>query len=337
MNSLLARWSLPVLFFGWFAVSIFDWGARHAVFSGDVGACTNEGAGACWTFVVNQLDFLMFGFYPTDQYYRCIIVMLLHAAALMAMLNVKSIRTSLLRSYFALFIAFVLSVIILRGDGFFLEVVPSRLWTGFTLTLVLGSGCITLGLAVGIVLALCRTFGGTLISTLSTMLIELLRSLPGIVTMFGVVVLSPYFLPEVIGESIFSRVMFGFVLFAAAYYAEAIRGALITFDEGQIAAAHSLGLKTRTIYLQIVVPQAVSISFPSLMNVNLMVYRDTVLVLALGYYELLGAANASLGSHEWRGFAIEAFIFVYLVFLVSCSLIAWAGQTIEQNLYLRKV
>jgi general L-amino acid transport system permease protein len=94
-------------------------------------------------------------------------------------------------------------------------------------------------------------------------------------------------------------------------------------------------MKRVTVYTEIILPQVIVLSFPALMNVSLMVFKDTVLVLALGYYELLGAANASINSQEWRGFAVEMFVFVYLIFWFACSLISRAGRAVEGDLYIR--
>lgn len=313
---------------------LFQWAFRDAAWSGDGDHC-KAAAGACWLFVRDRFAFLMAGFYPPEEYARPLAVILVHAGVIVGIAASRYLRERLLAAYLAILGAFAISVYLLAGDGVFLEVVPSRLWTGFALTLTIASGGVSLGMALGLLLAFCRTYAGSLLSAASTAVIETLRALPIIVTMFIVVVVAPYVLPTSVGESMFLRVMFGFVLGVAAFYAEAVRGALETIDGGQVEAARSLGLKRLSIYTRVILPQVVALSFPALMNVNLMVVKDTVLILALGYYELLGAGNALLNTSEWRSYVLEMFIVIYLIFWLVCWLIAYAGRAVEGSLYLR--
>ncbi|MBP1847606.1 ABC-type amino acid transport system permease subunit [Rhizobium petrolearium] len=97
-------------------------------------------------------------------------------------------------------------------------------------------------------------------------------------------------------------------------------------------AAQLPDLKRLSIHCRIILPQVVILSFPALMNINLMVFKDTVLILTYGYYELLGAANASVNTQEWSSFAMEMFLVVYLVFLGSGMLISSVGRRIEESL-----
>ncbi|WP_448955255.1 amino acid ABC transporter permease [Labrys neptuniae] len=315
---------------------IWRWAFVDAVWSGDAQRC-RDASGACWSFVRQRLNFLFFGFYPPEFYGRSLAVVGIGAATVLAVTYVKHLRSRLSLVYFSILLAFVLSVCLLKGDGVLLADVPSRLWTGFTLTVTIALGGVALGLALGIVLALGRNFGGVLVATTCTLIIEMLRALPSVVTMFMIVVISPYLLPPVLGESMFLRIICGFVLVAGAFYAEALRGALLTLGKGQAEAAQSLGMKRFTLYFEIILPQVVALSFPAVMNVSLMVFKDTVLILALGYYELLGAANASINTQEWRGFAIEMFVFIYIVFWLCCSLVSRAGRAVENSLYIRIV
>lgn len=313
---------------------LFRWAIVDAVWSGDAGHC-RAAAGACWAFIRMRLNFLLFGFYPPEEFMRPVAAILINGAAILAVICSAYVRARLSLVFSAILLAFAVSVVVLSGDGLVLAPVPSRLWTGFTLTVIIASGGVTLGLALGIVLAFGRNYGGLFVSTSCTAIIETLRALPSVVTMFIVVVLTPYILPAALGDSTFLRIMSGFVLVAGAFYAEAVRGAMLTLNKGQMEAAQSLGMKRFTSYAEIVLPQVIALSFPALMNVSLMVFKDTVLVLALGYYEVLGAANASINTQEWRGFAVEMFVVVYLIFWGACSLIARAGSAVEGSLYHR--
>ncbi|TIS68560.1 ABC transporter permease subunit [Mesorhizobium sp.] len=342
MNAML---SLPSLRSGWIVwavvaaacvaagLPVLQWTFLEAIWSGDPAQC-RAAAGACWSFIRDRFMFLMAGFYPPEEYARPLAVVVIHAVVVLAIAASETLKRRLFLAYLAILSAFAASVYLLAGDGLILEPVPSRLWTGFALTLTVASGGIALGMALGLLLAFGRAYAGRYLSAACTAVIETLRALPIIVTMFVVVVLAPYALPASIGESTILRIMFGFVLGVAAFYAEAVRGALETIEAGQAEAARSLGMKRLTIFARVILPQVVALSFPALMNVNLMVVKDTVLILALGYYELLGAGNAVLNTAEWRSYVLEMFVVIYLVFWLVCWLISYAGRAVEANLYL---
>jgi amine acid ABC transporter, permease protein, 3-TM region, His/Glu/Gln/Arg/opine family len=309
----------------------FRWAILDASWSGDAETC-RVASGACWVSVGLRLDFLVFGFYPIELRWRPISGVLLQTLALFAIWAVPAIRRRLLRIYLMMLATFIVSVWLMGGDGILLAPVSSRLWTGFSLTLLLAFGGFVLALPLGILLAFGRRFGNSYVSAICVAYIEIMRALPAVVTIFAILVTTPYLLPKAIGENMFLRVLLGFTLAMSAFYAEVFRGALQTFSNGQTEAAQSLGLKWMNVYGRIVLPQVVIKSFPALMNINLMVFKDTVLVLTFGYYELLGAAHASINTQEWSSFAIEMFLFVYLVFFVSGTLISGVGRRIEQSL-----
>jgi general L-amino acid transport system permease protein len=316
------------------AIPLFQWAVLDAKWSGSAEDCRAV-VGACWASVGLRLDFLFYGFYPAEEHFRPLATILIALAAILVVIFVRSVRKRLSRIYLTILITFVASVLLLKGDGVLLANVPSRLWTGFTLTVTVAFGGIALALPLGIALAFGRNYGGTFVSATCTTVIETLRALPSVVTIFIVMVVAPYVLPPALGESMFLRIMVGFVLVMSAFYAEALRGALLSFSTGQVEAAQSLGLKGARVYGEVVLPQVIALSFPALMNITLMVFKDTVLILAFGYYELLGAANASINTQEWSGFAVEMFIFIYIVFFISCSMISYVGRVVEQGLYSR--
>ncbi|MET3660054.1 ABC transporter permease subunit [Aquamicrobium ahrensii] len=308
----------------------FRWALLDASWSGDAETC-RAGAGACWASVRLRLEFLIYGFYPAELRWRPFTGLIIQGLALLAIWALPGIHQRLSRSYCVVLAAFVASFWLLAGDGLLLTDVPSRLWTGFSLTVLLAFGGFVLAFPLGVLLAFGRRFGNDYVVALCGCYIEVMRALPSVVTMFAILVIAPYLLPSVIGENIFLRILLGFVLAMSAFYAEALRGALLTLDKGQIEAAQSLGLRRFSIHCRIILPQVVILSFPALMNINLMVFKDTVLILTYGYYELLGAANASVNTQEWSSFAMEMFLVVYLVFLGAGMLISVVGRRIEES------
>lgn len=312
-------------------VPLSFWAFLDARWSGDAESCRAV-SGACWASVGLRLGFLTFGFYPPEAVWRPLTALLLSGFAMALIVFCPPVRRSLRRIYATILLAFLASIYLLSGDGILIDPVPSRLWTGFSLTVTLAFGGFALALPTGILLAFGRHFGNSFVSATCTTVIEALRALPAVVTMFAVIVVAPYVLPEAFGESVFLRILTGFTLVMSAFYAEALRGALMTFGKGQIEAAQSLGLKRGTIHTVVILPQVITLSFPALMNLNLMVFKDTVLILTFGYYELLGAANASINTQEWSSFAMEMFFFVYIIFFLSGALISKCGSVVELEL-----
>lgn len=211
--------------------------------------------------------FLIYGFYPPELRWRPYSGLMIQGLALISIWGLPGIRRRLLRSYLVVLVAFMLSFWLLSGDGVLLSVVPSRLWTGFSLTILLAFGGFILALPMGILLAVGRRFGNDCIAALCGCYIEVMRGLPSVVTTFAILVIAPYLLPTAIDENVFLRILLGFILAMSAFYAEALRGALLTFDGRQIEAAQSLGLKYLIIHCRLIPPQVVILSFPALMNI----------------------------------------------------------------------
>src|SRR5882757_5624892 len=148
--------------------------------------------------------------------------------------------------------------------------------------------------------------------------IELIRGVPLITVLFMASVMLPLFLPEGVTIDKLLRAQVAFILFAAAYLAEVIRGGLQAIPKGQIEAAYSLGLSYARRTRLIVLPQALSMVIPPLVNNFIGAFKNTSLVIIIGLFDLLGTANAALADPNWQGFAPEAYVFTAAIYFCFC-------------------
>ena len=115
--------------------------------------------------------------------------------------------------------------------------------------------------------------------------------------------------------------------------AEVIRGGLQAIPKGQVEAARSLGFGYWIIMGRIVLPQALQIVLPAMVNLIIGALKGTSLVVIVAMMDLLGAAQASLADPKWIGFYVEAYVFVAAIYAVLCGSISWYGRRIENQLH----
>ena len=119
------------------------------------------------------------------------------------------------------------------------------------------------------------------------------------------------------------------ILFAAAYLAEVVRGGLQSVPRHQQESADALGMtywnKTRLVVL----PQALRMSIPPLVNTFIGFFKDTSLVLIIGLFDLLSTIKVSLQDPAWSGYGVEAYLFVSAVYFIFCSAMSRYSQGLE--------
>ena len=223
---------------------------------------------------------------------------------------------------------------LLRGfsDLGFLSLVETNKWGGLLLTLVLALTGILLSFPLGVLLALGRRSKLPIISTLSTLYIEVVRGVPFITVLFMAQVLLPIFLPPDVRVPGLLRAIVGFTLFSAAYLAENVRGGLQAIPNGQGEAARAVGLNTfQELYL-IILPQALRIVIPPLVNQFTGLFKDTTLVSIVGLLDLLFVARSILAQPGYLQAQKEVYTFVALVFFVLCFALSVSSTKLEQRL-----
>ncbi|MDP6175851.1 MAG: amino acid ABC transporter permease, partial [Rhodospirillales bacterium] len=184
---------------------------------------------------------------------------------------------------------------------------------------------------LAVLLALARRSKLPALSTLSVAYIELVRGVPLISVLFMASVMFPLFLPEGVTVDKLLRAQTGIILFAAAYLAEAIRGGLQAIPQGQYEAADALGLGYWRKTLLIILPQALRIAIPPIVNTFISTFKDTSLVVIIGLFDLLGAMRAGLNDAAWRTFYVEGYIFAGLIYFCFCFFMSKYAQHLERN------
>ena len=223
------------------------------------------------------------------------------------------------------------------SDGFSeflaLENIPSRDMGGFMLNIMLGTVCVALSLPIGILLALGRQSNMPIIKIICVFFIEFIRGVPLITLLFVANVVLAYFLPPGTTFDLILRVIIMITLFSSAYIAEVIRGGLAALPSGQYEAADSLGLDYVRSMRLVILPQALKISIPGIVNVSVGLFKDTTLVSVISMFDLVGMIRGPiLASTEWNGVYWELFGFASVLFFIICYGISQYSQWLERQL-----
>jgi len=306
------------------------WGITNASITGSTPtACTGDGA--CWTFIRLRLGQFFFGHYPLEQRWRIAVVAVLLAGFATPVLR-DHVRHRWLWVLLLLTVFPALAAILLAGGVLGLPYVDTNLWGGLMLNVVISFVTVAGSLPIGIVLALGRRSGLPIIRLLSVGFIELWRGVPLLTVLFMSAVMVPLFLPNGVNLDRLIRAMAALVLFNSAYMAEIVRGGLQAVPLGQYEAAGSLGLSWWKVQGFIVLPQALRMVVPGIINTVVDLFKDTTLVTIIGLFDLLGAVNQALKDPAWLGHAKEGFAFASLVFFVCCWVMSKYGRNFERRL-----
>ena len=214
-----------------------------------------------------------------------------------------------------------------------IQQVESRQIGGFMLNLILGTVCVSLSIPIGIALALGRQSSLPIIKWICVVFIEFIRGVPLITLLFVANVVLAYFLPPGSNFDLIIRVIIMITAFASAYIAEVIRGGLAALPRGQYEAADSLGLDYAQAMRLIILPQALKISIPGIVNVAVGLFKDTTLVSIISMFDLVGMIRGPvLASTEWNGVYWELWAFAVALFFVVCFGISKYSQWLERQL-----
>ena len=190
----------------------------------------------------------------------------------------------------------------------------------------------SLSVPLGIALALGRQSNLLIIKAASVAFIEVIRGVPLIVWLFTASLLLNYFLPPGTNFDLMLRVIIMVTLFSAAYIAEVVRGGLAALPKGQYEGGDSLGLDYWQSMRLIILPQALKISIPGIVNTFIGLFKDTTLVLFISILDPLGLAGAIRASTDWNGIYWELFVFIGLMFFVMCYSMGRYSLWLEKKL-----
>ncbi len=335
---------LALLALAWAVPHILNWLFFGAVWTGaDRTACltVEQGgelpagwSGACWPFVASRFGQFMFGRYPLDERWRVIlagvIFIVLLAPLLIPRAPYKRLNAILFFGVFP-FVAFFLLV----GGAFGLRYVETPMWGGLMVTLVISYVGIVVSLPLGILLAMGRRSRMPIVKLLSVIFIEAVRGVPLVTVLFMASFMLPLFVPPGVSFDKLLRALIGVALFASAYMAEVVRGGLQAIPKGQYEGADSLGLGYWQKMGFIVMPQALKLVIPGIVNTFIGMFKDTTLVLIISMFDLLGVVKQNIsGDPTWATpqTAKTGYIFAAAIFWVFCFGMSRYSQYMERRL-----
>ena len=321
--------TIAILWLAWKLVPPFvDWALISAVWHASAAATCREAHGACWAFIGEKHRFMLFGTYPFEQHWRPALA----TAVLMSLWVFSSLKRFWNWWLPVIWTGGLCVIAVLMWGGFFgLAYVENERWGGLILTLILASFGIALAFPLSVLLALGRRSEMPVLRAACIGYIELIRGVPLISVLFMASVMLPLFLPAGLTIDKLLRAQLALILFAAAYLAEVVRGGLQAIPRHQYEAAEALGLSYRQRTLHVILPQALRVSIPPLVNTFIGLFKDTSLVLIIGLFDLLSTIKVSLQDPAWSGFGIEAYLFAAMVYFVFCHAMSRYSQGLEQG------
>jgi general L-amino acid transport system permease protein len=306
---------------------VIRWGLVDAIWRAPNGAACH-GAGACWAFIGEKLRFILFGFFPAGETWRPALVVVIFILMIVAACN----RRSWGRPLLLLWLVGLCAVFgLMRGGAFGLAKVDTAMWSGLPLTLILAVVGMILGFPLGVLLALGRRSRLPAVRAICVGYIELVRGVPLITVLFMASLMLPLFLPAGVTIDKLIRAQVAFILFAGAYLAEVVRGGLQALPKGQVEAADALGLSYWQRTRLIVLPQALVMVIPPLVNTFIGMFKDTTLVIIISLFDLLGTADAALTDVNWQGFYIEDYVFIAVIYWCFCFFMSRYSQLLERE------
>ncbi len=294
--------------------------------------CRGEGKGACWAYIINRFDQVMYGFYPAVERWRPNVVGILLILLAIPLFIEKTPKKGWLAG-FILLIFPIIAYFLIRGGSFGLVPVDTNKWGGLMLTLIISFAGIVTALPLGVILALGRRSSMPIVKSFSIIFIEFWRGVPLITVLFMASVMLPLFLPDGTNFDKLARAMIGITLFQAAYIAEVVRGGLQAIPKGQYEAAAAMGLSYWKSMSLVVLPQALKLVIPGLVNTFIALFKDTTLVLIIGLFDVLAIVEKVLSADAaWLGFHTEGLVFSAFVFWIFCFSMSRYSMSLERKL-----
>ncbi len=346
-------WARTNLFGGWlstavtlalgyiiirFAISFIDWAFIHAVWSVpadangqlDPSACREaKGEGACWAMVGDKWRFILFGRYPYDEQWRPGIVIALFLGLYAISANKRFWRIELAYIWVAVL---TLIGVLMWGGVLGLTYVPQDSWGGLPITLILSTFGLAFAFPLAVLVALGRRSTALpAVKALCVLYVELIRGVPLITVLFMASVMFPLFMPDGFNPDKLLRAQVAVILFAGAYLAEVVRGGLQALPKGQAEAADALGLSYWKKTGLIVLPQALRLVIPPLVNTFIGFFKDTSLVLIIGIFDLLTSGKVAITEPIWQAYSTELYIVLALIYFCFCFVMARYSRGLEQE------
>ena len=231
--------------------------------------------------------------------------------------------------WFVLLTAFINLVVVIASW----ESITERVNQYMASFLILSGIGIVFSLPLGVLLALGRRSDLPVVHMLCVVMIEFVRGVPLITILFMANVMLPFFLPPGVEFNVLLRVLLGVTIFAAAYMAEVVRGGLQALPKGQYEGAMAMGLGYWQMMRLIILPQALRIAIPGIVNNFISLTQDTTLVAIVGLYDFLNIVRAGSRDTNWLGTEIEGYVFCALVYWIFCFAMSRYSMHLERKLH----
>ena len=324
---LLLAWAIPEIVKFLFIDAVWTGSDREACLE----FVQHRAIGACWPFVWERLPYFIYGSYPISERWRVDVFFVMLAIGIVWLLWLNAPRRDLGAIYFFLILP-VTSFILLAGwSAIGLRPVDTVLWGGVLVTIVVAAVGIVCSLPLGILLALGRRSRMPTVRLLSVIFIEFVRGVPLVTVLFMASVMLPLFIPEQWSPDKLVRALVGIALFASAYMAEVVRAGLQAIPKGQYEGAMAVGLRYAQMMRLVVLPQALKVTIPNIVNTYIGLFKDTTLVFIVGIFDLLRTIEVARIDPKWAtpvtsttGYAVAAIF--YLVFCYGMSRYARAME-----------
>jgi general L-amino acid transport system permease protein len=290
--------------------------------------------GACWAFVRERINFFVYGFYPIDLRWRVDVFFAALAFGIGWLTWLDAPRRGLGAVYFFIVLP-LLSFILLHGmPALGLPLVETAKWGGVLVTVVVASVGIVASLPLGVLLALGRRSEMPAVRLFSIIFIEFVRGVPLITVLFMASVMLPLFVPETWSPDKLLRALVGVALFSAAYMAEVVRAGLQAIPRGQFEAAMAVGLSYWQAMRLVILPQALKVTLPNILNSAVGLFKDTTLVFIVGIFDLLKTVEAARIDPQWATpvTSTTGYVFVALFYFVGCYAMSRYARYVEARL-----
>ena len=327
---LIVVWLVPPLVRFFFVDAVWSGTDREACLP----SSDNPAPGLCWAFVRVWFSYFVYGFYPADERWRVDLFFLALAFGIAWMLRLSAPRRDLGAVYF--FIALpVLSFVLLHGAPLVgLAIVPTASWGGILVTVIVATIGMVFSLPLGVLLALGRRSDLPVVKWTAVAFIEFVRGVPLITVLFMASVMLPLFVPERVAPDKLIRALIGVALFASAYMAEVVRGGLAAVPRGQYEAAQALGFGYWRMTALVVLPQALRVTLPNIVNTFVGLFKDTTLVFIVGIFDFLRTIEAARADPKWASpnTAVTGYVFAALFYFVFCYGMSRYARSVEVRL-----
>jgi general L-amino acid transport system permease protein len=325
--ALLLAWAIPEMVRFLFIDAVWSGTDRDACLA----SVQHREIGACWPFVWERLPYFIYGSYPISERWRVDVFFVMLAIGIAWLLWLNAPRRDLGAIYFFVVLP-VSSFILLTGwSAIGLRPVDTVLWGGVLVTIVVAAVGIVVSLPLGILLALGRRSRMPVVRSLSIIFIEFVRGVPLVTVLFMASVMLPLFVPEQLSPDKLVRALVGIALFASAYMAEVVRAGLQAIPKGQYEGAMAVGLRYWLMMRLIILPQALKVTIPNIVNTYIGLFKDTTLVFIVGIFDLLRTIEVARIDPKWAtpvtsttGYVVAAIF--YLIFCYGMSRYARAME-----------